>query len=90
MGGDFSCAAFAGSPKEIKVGESFSVAAHIANTFLDGSRVVWRVDGKAAGSKWAWSREGRQAALEFPLTFDWTGKHLIAVGGKKLEISVRP
>jgi hypothetical protein len=87
---DFDCAALAVSPKEIKSGERFTVTASIANTFLDGSRVALRLDGKPAAFKWTWARAGRKELLRFPLTLEQSGRHEVAVGGQKLSVTVQP
>ena len=87
---NFDCASLTVSPKKIKVGEPFTVTAQILNTFLDGSRVALRLDGKAGDNKWAWARHGQISNLEFPLRFDRPGKHTVESGGKKLELTVQP
>jgi len=86
----FDCAALAVSPRIVNVGQPFTVTAQIANTFLDGSRVALRLDGKAGDNKWSWARGGQRRNLEFPLKFDRPGKHTVEVGGKKLELNVQP
>jgi len=87
---DFDCAALAVSPKEIKAGERFTVTTSVANTFLDGSRVFLKVDGKPTAFRWAWARAGRKESLGFPFILEQSGRHEIAVGGQKLSVTVQP
>ena len=87
---EVDCRALALSSKEIKAGRPLTVTADIAGTFLDGSRVFLKVDGLVKASLWAWARDGRQETLTFPLTFDRPGKHMVEVGGRKLELTVKP
>jgi exo-1,4-beta-D-glucosaminidase len=87
---DFDGATLAVSPKAIKAGEPFTVTASVANTFLDGSRVALRLDGKPVAFKWAWARGGRKESLVFPLTLERPGQHEVAVGGQKISITVHP
>jgi hypothetical protein len=87
---DFDCAALTVSPKKIKAGELFTVAASVANTFLDGSRVALQLDGKPVAFKWTWARAGRKESLGFPLTIEQSGRHEIAVGGRKISVTVQP
>jgi hypothetical protein len=62
----------------------------IADTFLDGSRVVLRLDGRPVASKWAWARAGRKQDLAFPLQVDQPGQREVTVGERKLELMVTP
>jgi hypothetical protein len=87
---DCDCSQLTVAPKEIKVGESCTVTADISHTFLDGSLVPLRVDGRIGGAKWAWARNGRKQTLTFAVTFDRPGKHVLAVVSKKLELDVQP
>jgi exo-1,4-beta-D-glucosaminidase len=87
---DFDCTALTMSPKEIKVGGLFTVTADISSTFLDGSRVVLRLDGDPVAFKWAWARAGWKESLGFPLTLEQSGRHEIAVGGQKISVTVQP
>jgi hypothetical protein len=87
---DFDCAALTVSPKEIRAGEPFTVTATVANTFLDGSRVVLRLHGQPVASKWAWARAGRKESLAFPLNLKHLGRHEIAVGGQQISVTVHP
>ena len=88
--GNFDCASLAVSPKAIKAGERFTVTASVANTFLDGSRVALRLDGKPVAFKWAWARAGRKESLEFPRTLAQSGRHEITVGGQEISLAVQP
>ncbi len=87
---EVGCHALEVSPKEIKPGERFTVAASVANTFLDGSRVFLEVDGKPADSRWAWARGAQEQVLTFPWVMDRPGKHTLIVGAKKLKFNVQP
>ena len=87
---DFDGVALAVSPKEIKAGEPLTVSVNVSNTFLDGSRVALRLDGQTVASKWAWARAGKPQTLAFPIKLDQPGRHEIAVGGRKLSVTVRP
>ncbi len=90
MESDFDCADLTVTPKEIKMGGSFVVTASISNTFLDGSRVALWLDGRPVASKWAWARAGLKELLRFPLTLEQSGPHEIAVGGRKITVTVQP
>jgi exo-1,4-beta-D-glucosaminidase len=87
---DFDCARLTASAQEIKADEPFTVEASIANTFLDGSRVALQVDGEPIASTWAWARVGQQRTLAFPLKLDQPGRHGIALGNRKITVTVRP
>jgi exo-1,4-beta-D-glucosaminidase len=87
---DFDCAALTVAPAVIKAGEPFTVTAAISNTFLDGSRVMLRLDGQPAGAKWAWARDRQTHHLEFPLKLGQPGKHEVRVGNQRLELTVQP
>ena len=86
---DYECKALAVSKAEVKPGEPFTVTAEIANTFLDGSRVILTVDGKPAASKWAWARADKKDNVIFKLSLDEPGKHEIRVVGNAASIVVR-
>lgn len=87
---DFDCVKLTATPKTGKVGETYTITATVANTFLDGSRVTLRVDGKPRASKWAWARGAQTQDLEFPLHFPTAGQHEILVGEQKLTLTVQP
>ena len=87
---DYDCTALAMSPEDIRVGKPVTITADIANTFLDGSRVALRLDGKPAAFKWAWARGRERQTLQFPLTFDRPGKHAITVGSQSFELELQP
>jgi hypothetical protein len=72
------------------VGESCAVTAEISHTFLDGSLVPLRVDGRIGGIQRAWARNGRKQTLIFPVAFDRPGKHVVVVAGRELELIVQP
>jgi hypothetical protein len=86
----FDCVGLAAAPKEAKAGESVTVTANISNTFLDGSRVPLRLDGKVVDAQWVWARRSGRQALTFRMAFDRPGRHTLEVGGRKLELSVEP
>jgi exo-1,4-beta-D-glucosaminidase len=88
--GNSDCLALAVSPKEIKLGEGFTVTASVANTFLDGSRVFLEVDGKPADSRWTRARGAPKQALTFPLVLERSGKHTLMVGAKRLVLNIQP
>ena len=87
---DFDCASLTVSPKEVKVGEPIIVTATVANTFLDGGRIVLAVDGKPVASKWAWARGGRKQDLVFPLRLERAGNHEISVGKRTVTLTAAP
>jgi len=85
---DFQCRNLALSSTDVKAGETVTVTATIANTFLDGSRVTLLLDGKPIASKWAWGRAGRTDSVSFKLALDKPGKHDVQVGNKTARITV--
>jgi hypothetical protein len=86
----FDCLALELSPKEIRVGEAGTVRGILGGTFLDGSRVFLRVDGESAAAGWAWAREGKTQTLTFPVRFERSGQHEIALGERRIEVNVQP
>jgi len=86
---DHECRTLAASRVEVKPSELFTVIAEIANTFVDGSRVVLTVDGKPVASKWAWARASRRDTVAFALQLAEPGKREIRVGGNAASIVVR-
>jgi hypothetical protein len=86
---EFDCTALTAAPIEIKAGEPFSATATISKTFLDGSRVPLRLDGRPVASKLAWARGRQTQAVAFPLTLDRPGRHTIEVGGRRHELLAR-
>ena len=86
---EYECRNLAPSKAEVTPNEPLIVTAEIANTFLDGSRVVLTVDGKAVVSRWAWARAGRKDNVVFKLQLGEPGKHEIRVADKTASIAVR-
>jgi hypothetical protein len=87
---DFTCTGLRISPETVKAGQRFTVTAACSNTFLDGSRVWLKVDGKPAADQWVWHRQGETSAVEFSTTITQPGVHELAVGAKKLRLDVHP
>jgi exo-1,4-beta-D-glucosaminidase len=85
---DFQCKSI--STVTANAGQPCTVLADISETFLDGSRVFLRVDGKVAAAQWAWARHGARQTLAFPFTLDHAGRHEIAIGPQKLQLEVKP
>jgi hypothetical protein len=75
-------------PADADSGKPVTIAATIADTFLDGSRVDAMVDGKIAASQFQMARAGRSAAAKFSLQLT-KGAHTIAVGERTASIIVR-
>ena len=65
------------------------MTAEIANSFLDGSRMMLTVDGKPVATRWAWARADKKDNVIFKLQLDEPGKHEIRVGNKTASIVVR-
>jgi exo-1,4-beta-D-glucosaminidase len=87
---DFDCQSVDVSPTSPKAGESLKITARVANTFLDGSRVTVRLDGAPMASALAFARNGEAQTVTIPLEAPKSGKHELAIGGQKLEVTVRP
>ena len=86
---DFDCTNLALSTTEAKVGEPATITATVANTFLDGSRVTLYVDGKPAGTKWAWARGSKMDTVKFQIQFDQLGDHQIKLGRQSAVVRTR-
>lgn len=87
---DFDCRSVEVSPTSPKAGMPVKVTATIADTFLDGSRVVARWDGIPAASTFAWARNGKTQTMTILLEAPQAGKHELALGNRKIEVTVRP
>ena len=86
---DDECMNLAPSEAEVNSNEPFTMKAEIANTFLDGSRVILMVNGKPVATRWAWARADKRDNVPFNLQLDRPGKHEIRVGNKTANIVVR-
>jgi len=86
---DFECRNLGVPKTEVKAGETVTVTATVANTFLDGSRVTLTVDGKPAAAKWAWARGDKTDRVAFKLPLDRPGQHTVQVGNKTARVAVR-
>lgn len=84
--GQFKCIALKASQSTVKTGETFTVNAAIADTFLDGSRVSLLIDGQRQGAQWAWARGGKRDNAAFPVSMSRTGIHEIAVGEQRVRV----
>ncbi len=69
-----------------KVGQTVTVSATIAETFLGGSRVTLLVDDKPAGSQWAWARGERSAPVSFEVPLTKRGAHRLTLGRQTIPI----
>jgi exo-1,4-beta-D-glucosaminidase len=85
----YACLDLKPSKPAVKANEPFTVIARIAQTFLDGSRVVLRIDGRPAGIKWSWARGKKADALSFPVTLPQPGRHQLAVGTQTATLEVK-
>lgn len=86
---DYACTGLKLSQPAVKLGESVTVSARIAETFLDGSRVTLAVDGKPSGAKWAWARGGKTDEVSFTLSLPQAGAHRVTVGKQEAEVTVK-
>ena len=87
---DFHCDTLTVSPRDIKGGTPAPVTANISHTFLDGSRVLLRLDGGVFDAKRTWARNGDKQTLTFRVSFERPGRHTLEVGGRRLELNVQP
>jgi len=86
---DYRCVELKPSKPSVHAGEPFSVAAGIAGTFLDGSRVALLVDGRPAETQWSWARGSRRDELTFTLALHERGTHRLSVAGRTTEVNVQ-
>lgn len=86
----FDCKDLKISPAQVKAGQPFAVTADIANTFLDGTRVAVKLDGKTVALKSAWARGERKENISATMVVPSAGTHEISLGKKKLKIQVQP
>jgi exo-1,4-beta-D-glucosaminidase len=84
----YRCLDLKPSKTTVIAGESFSVTARIADTFLDGSRVVLLVDGQPGDSGWAWARGGKSDEVTFKVDLARPGLRQLMVGNRKTQIHV--
>lgn len=84
---DYECTNLTLDKPEVRAGESVSVTAAIARTFLDGSRVTLLLDGRPAGSRWAWARTGRQDHITFKLPINTPGRHELRIGSQTTHLT---
>jgi len=84
----FKCAKLQPSKFRVKIGEPFTVAAGITDTFLDGSRVALLVDGQPADTQWSWARGSKRAELTFKLSLRQPGAHRLTVADRTVEVNV--
>jgi len=82
VAGPFECTGLQPSPAEVGVDQRVTVTAEIANTSIDGNRVILFVDDKPAESKLVWARAGKSDKVEFSLTSDKPGQHKVRVGDR--------
>ncbi len=87
---DFDCQTLDAAPTCPKAGEAFQVRATVAHTFLDGSRVTVRCDGEPVASAFAWARGGQTQTITLPVTAPDSGRHVLTLGSKRLELTVQP
>ncbi len=85
----YSCSDLKLSKTRVKAGEPFKVTVRVADTFLDGSRVVLRVDGEVANTRWAWARDGKIDEVAFQVSLAKSGTHRLTVGSRSAEVAVK-
>jgi exo-1,4-beta-D-glucosaminidase len=86
---EYECRNLTATRAAVRANQPLTLTAEIANTFLDGSRVVLTVDGKPAATRWAWARADKTDTVAFKLQLDEPGRHEIRVGSKAAIILVR-
>ena len=84
------CSNLKATPAEAKIGEPVTITGSVRNTFLDGSRVVLRFDGKAVASPWAWARGSASQDVTFSIRPERPGRHTVEVGNRSLIVPVKP
>jgi exo-1,4-beta-D-glucosaminidase len=84
---DYRCRSVNFSPPGFKAGQHVTMTVDIGDTFLDGSLVEVRINGKVVGTQRAWARGNRTQRLAFPgVRFDRAGKHIVTAG--KLGVNI--
>ena len=86
---DYRCTSLAALKTTVKTNEPFTVTAKVADTFLDGSRIVLYVDNRESDSKWAWARGGRVSEINFTMTLPEAGQHQLKVGSRHVDVKVQ-
>lgn len=86
---DYECASLEVSKNEVQRGESLTVTATIANTFIDGSRVELLVDGQVADTQLVWARAGASRNVAFGVKLSQPGRHRIRVGSQTASVVVK-
>jgi exo-1,4-beta-D-glucosaminidase len=87
---DSDCRSLEVSPISPRARQMVKVIATIADTFLDGSRVVALWDDIPAVSTFAWARAGKTQTVTLLTEAPPSGKHELVVGRKRLEVNVQP
>ena len=85
----FDCVRLEASKTDVAPDEPVVVTATIADTFLDGSLVELRVDGKPVETKRHWARSGVRRDVSFPLKLQEPGMHEIRVGRRTVSVVVK-
>ncbi|MGV8096722.1 MAG: sugar-binding domain-containing protein [Mangrovibacterium sp.] len=84
---DYHCDHLELSKTTVKSGETFTLAAGISNTFLDGSRVTLFVDGQPTERQWVWARKITSRET-FTLNLREQGKHKLTVANRSITVEV--
>ena len=85
---DCRCTALVASKSAAKAGETISVTATVAATFLNGSRLTLLVDDHAADGKWVWARGGRSEEVSFQVRIFQTGEHRLTVRDRAINVRI--
>ena len=83
---DYRCTDLVTSKNVVKSGESFTVTANIANTFLDGSRVALLVDGQSINTQWAYARGKNSDEITFMMNLSEPGKHKLTIANQSITV----
>lgn len=85
---DFRCIGLQVPTGPLQADQPVTVSATIAETFLQGSRVTLRVDGRPVDSQWAWGRGERTQPVAFEIKLP-RGPHQLAIGRQSIPVTVK-
>lgn len=85
---NYRCLGLDVEKKPVKAGQTVTVSAMVADTFLGGSRVTLRVNGQPAGRQWAWARGEKSARVSFEVRLPSRGMYELVVGRQTVTVNV--
>jgi exo-1,4-beta-D-glucosaminidase len=85
---DFRCIGLQVPRGPVSANQPLTVSATIAETFLQGSRVTLLVDGRPAGTQWAWARGEKSTPVAFEVSLP-RGPHELTLGSQTIKVEVK-